>query len=105
MTALGSELIATNLFGLIFPLSNVYKFYLRGGKNTDERDDWAIVRAIRYVIAFLFGIAGATILIKLALWGMYMVTISYVTLLVLVVLNTWSIMFMVGQTEKTKRTD
>jgi hypothetical protein len=100
MVPLGSELIAINLFGLIFPLSNIYKFYFGGGKNSGDRDDWAILRAIRYIAAFLFGIAGGATLIKLALWGMYMVTVSYVGLLVLVVLNAWSIMFMVGQKEK-----
>jgi hypothetical protein len=101
MAALGSELVAINLFGLMFPLSNVYRYYFKGGKNNGERDDWAIARAIRYILAFLSGIVGAATLIRLALWGMYMVTASYVTLLVLVVLNTWSIMFMVGETENT----
>jgi hypothetical protein len=47
-------------------------------------------------------VSGVTTLIRLAWWGMYMVTASYVALLILVALNAWSIMFMVGETKKTK---
>jgi hypothetical protein len=98
MIVLGDELITINLFGLIFPLHNVYKFYLKGGRNAGKRGDWAITRAIRYIAALLIGVAGGAVLIRLAWWGMYMVTASYVILLISVVLNAWSIMFMVGVT-------
>jgi hypothetical protein len=98
MAILGGELVTINLFGLIFPLDNVYKFYLKGGRNAGKREDWAITRAIRYIAALLIGVAGGVVLIRMAWWGMYMVTASYVILLISVVLNAWSIMFMVGVT-------
>jgi hypothetical protein len=102
MFVLGWELVVINLFGMIFPLDNIYRFYLVGGKDAGERDDWAIMRAIRYSTTLLIGVAGGATLARLAWWGMYMVTASYVALLVLVALNAWSIMFMIGQTGKPK---
>jgi hypothetical protein len=51
------------------------------------------MRAIRYILAFLVGIAGGVTLIRQSVWGMYMVTASFVALLILVALNAWTIMF------------
>jgi len=91
LQALGVELIALNLFGLGFPLSDVYIFFK--SRNSGKSDDWAIMRAVRYIMAFLVGTAGGVALIRQSLWGMYMVTASYVALLILVALNAWAIMF------------
>jgi hypothetical protein len=92
MQALGVELIVINLFGMRFPLSNVYKFCFIS-RDSGKRDDWAIMRAVRYILAFLGGVAGGVVLIRQSLWGMYILTASYVALLILVALNAWSIMF------------
>jgi hypothetical protein len=92
MQALGMELIALNVFGLGFPLSNVYRFCFRD-RNAGKTHDWAIVRAIRYILVFLMGVAGGVAIIRQSLWGMYMVTAAYVAVLVLVALNAWTIMF------------
>jgi hypothetical protein len=92
LQALGVELIAINLFGMQFPLSNLYKFCLIS-RDSRKRDDWAIMRAVRYILAFLIGVAGGVVLIRQSLWGMYMLTASFVALLILVALNASSIMF------------
>ena len=60
-------------------------------------------RAIRYIAAFLFGLAGGVTLIGHMNWGMFLVTASYVILLITVVLNGWAIMLGVGQMEKTTK--
>ena len=91
--ALGVELIVLNLFGLGFPLTNVYRFCFRD-RTTGKTDDWAIVRAIRYILAFLIGAAGGVAILRQSLWGMYMVTAAYVAILVLVALNAWTIMLL-----------
>jgi len=92
MQALGVELIAINLFGLGFPFSNICSYWHKH-KNPDKSDDWAIMRAIRYIIAFLVGTAGGVALIRQSLWGMYLVTSTYVALFILVALNAWANMF------------
>jgi hypothetical protein len=43
-------------------------------------------------VAYLLGIAGGIALIQASHWGMYIVTVSYTTLLVTVVLGAWSTM-------------
>jgi hypothetical protein len=49
-------------------------------------------RGIVLSVAFLLGIAGGVALIQGSHWGMHIVTVSYTTVLVMVVLGTWSIM-------------
>ena len=58
-----------------------------------------ISRAIPFSVAYLLGIAGGIALIQGSRWGMYIVTVSYTTLLVTVVLGTWSIMLGLEQRE------
>jgi hypothetical protein len=90
--ALGVEIVAISMFGMVFPLGNIYRFCFKGG-NTGKKDDWAIMRAVRYILAFLVAVAGGATLIRQPLWGMYLVTASYVALLILIALNAWTIMF------------
>ena len=47
-------------------------------------------RAIPLSVSYLFGIAGGIALIQDSRWGMYIVTVSYTTLIVTVVLGAWS---------------
>ncbi len=47
----------------------------------------------------LIGAAGGAVLIAGGGWGMYLVTMSYIVLLVTVTLNAWSIM--IGLRQKT----
>jgi hypothetical protein len=99
---LGAELVAINCLGLWLPLNNIYNFFYKN-KEISRSGGWSISRAMRYILAFLFGLAGGAALIGHTNWGMYLVTASYVTLLITVVLNAWAIMLGVGQMEKTTK--
>jgi hypothetical protein len=54
-------------------------------------------RAIPLTVAYLLGFAGGMTLIQSSRWGMYIVTVSYTTLLVTVVLGAWSTMVGIEQ--------
>jgi hypothetical protein len=57
------------------------------------------------IICFLLGIVGGAVLIAHLNLGIYLVTVSCITLLVAVVLNAWSIMLGVGQAENRAKTN
>jgi hypothetical protein len=88
---LGAELVVLNLVGLWFPISTSYTFIYKHRDNS-HRGGMKMSRAIPFSVAYLLGIVGGIALIRGSHWGMYIVTISYTTLLVTVVLGTWSIM-------------
>ena len=105
MLIFGAELIAINLLGLLVPLRFIY---IRFNKSEDFHDGGGFgrgpwPRAISFIAIFLVGTAGGATLFEHSNWGIYLVTTSCVILLVTVVLNAWSIMVGVGQTEKVKR--
>ena len=56
--------------------------------------------AVTLTVAYLLGIAGGIALIQGFHWGMYVVTVSYTTLFVAVVLVTWAIMLGIEQREE-----
>ncbi|HEY5280842.1 MAG TPA: hypothetical protein VIJ67_13930 [Pseudolabrys sp.] len=99
---LGAEMVAINLLGLWLPLNNIYNYFYKN-KEASRSGGWAISRAIRYIVAFLFGLAGSAALIEHANWGMYLMTASYVFLLIAIVLNAWAIMLGIGQLEQTTK--
>ena len=89
--AFGIEVAALNALGLALPLSNIYTFVYKN-KAAAQPGGWAIGRALRYILAFVIGIAGGVLLIVNSVWGMYLVTVSFVLLLIAVIGNAWSIM-------------
>ena len=90
--ALSIEIVAVNLFGMGFPMRNVYRYCFEGRKSA-HKEDWAIMRAVRYIFGFSLGVAGGVALLRQSVWAMYLVTASSVTMLILVALNAWSLMF------------
>jgi hypothetical protein len=60
-----------------------------------------VFRALPLSGAYVLGVAGGIALIQGSHWGMYVVTVSYTTLLVTVVLGAWSTMLGMEQIEKT----
>jgi hypothetical protein len=88
---LGTELLVLNLVGLWFPISTSYTFIYKHRDNS-HRGGMKMSRAILLSAAYLLGIVGGIALIQGSRWGMYIVTISYTTLLVTVVLGAWSTM-------------
>ena len=95
---LGAELMVLNLVGLWFPISTSYTFIYKHRDNS-HRGGMKMSRAIPLSVAYLLGIAGGIALIQGSRWGMYIITVSYTTLLVTVVLGTWSIMLGLEQRE------
>ena len=93
---LGAELIALNLVGLWIALSTSYTFIYKH-RDDRHRGGMKMSRAIPLTVAYLLGIAGGIILIQSSRWGMYIVTVSYTTLLVTVVLGAWSTMVGIEQ--------
>jgi len=97
---LGAELIVLNLVGLWFPLSTSYTFFYKDRDNS-HRGGMKVFRALPLSGAYVLGVAGGIALIQGSHWGMYVVTVSYTTLLVTVVLGAWSTMLGMEQIEKT----
>jgi hypothetical protein len=95
---LGAELVVLNVVGLWFPISTSYTFLYKHRDNS-HRGGMKMSRAIPFSVAYLLGIAGGIVLIQGSHWGMYVVTISYTSLLVTVVLGTWSIMLGLEQNQ------
>src|SRR4029450_1826247 len=85
---LGAELMALNLVGLWIALSTSYTFIYKH-RDDSHRGGSKMSRAIPLTVAYLLGIAGGITLIQGSRWGMYIVTVSYTTLLVTVVLAAW----------------
>ena len=93
---LGAELMALNLVGLWIALSTSYTFIYKH-RDDRHRGGMKMSRAIPLTVAYLLGIAGGITLIQSSRWGMYIVTVSYTTLLVTVVLGAWSTMVGIEQ--------
>jgi hypothetical protein len=60
-----------------------------------------VSRSIEYGLAYLLGIVGGIGVVRGSQWGMYVVTVSYTTVLVVVVLSIWAIMLGIGRTEES----
>jgi hypothetical protein len=97
---LGIELALLNLVGLAIPLRNI--FVIRADWRGAHRAGFAFHRSLIFVFAFTSGVAGGAFLAIGSSWGLYLVTASYVALLVSVTLNAWAIMVGIGETEKKK---
>ena len=93
---LGAELMVLNLVGLWLPISTSYTFLYKQRDNS-HRGGMKMSRAITLSGAYLLGIAGGIALIQGSHWGMYIVPVSYTTLLVTVVLGAWSTMLGIEQ--------
>jgi len=96
---LGVELAALNTYGLLIPIRNMTFIYKH--RSSAMLGGFAIHRSIVFLFGFLVGIAGGISLAVDAKWGLYLITASYVSLLVFVSLNAWAIMLGVGTAEAT----
>ena len=93
---LGAEIVALNLVGLWFAVSTTYTFLYKH-RDDIHRGGMKISRAIPLTVAYMLGVAGGIALIQSSRWGMYIVTVSYTTVLVTVVLGAWSTMLGIEQ--------
>ncbi len=100
--ALGLEICALNLVGLTFPLRNFYR-YLYKDADAARRAGFIVYRGLTYALSYLIGIAGGFGIATGSKWGMYIVTASYTSLMVAVVIGAWAIMLGIGQTEALQK--
>jgi hypothetical protein len=98
---LGTELVLLNLIGGVIPLRNI--FTIMADWRGSHRAGFAFHRSLIFVFEFTSGVAGGAILALGSQWGMYLVTASYIALVVSVTLNAWAIMVGVGQAEMISR--
>jgi hypothetical protein len=98
---LGIELTFLNLAGLAIPLRNILVI-LKDWRGA-HRAGFAVHRSLIFVFSFASGIAGGAVLASGSTWGLYLVTASYVALLVSVTLNAWTIMVGIGLTEQNEK--
>ena len=99
---LGAELMVLNLVGLSLPISTTYTFVYKH-RIISRRVGMRMSRVVTPSVAYLLGVAGGIALIQGSHWGMYLVSVSYITLLVAVVLGTWSIMLGVERMEHREK--
>jgi hypothetical protein len=94
---LGVELLALNLWGLSFPIRLTYTAMM---KPAAKRGGYSIYRGAYFISGFVFGVAGSIAMIAGAEWGLYLVTICYVSSLIATVWNAWAMMLGIGQGER-----
>jgi hypothetical protein len=99
---LGAELTVLNLVGLSIPISTTYTFVFKH-RIISRRGGMKMSRVVTLSLAYLLGTAGGIALIQGSHWGMYLVSVSYITLFVGVVVWTWSIMLGVERMEQREK--
>src|SRR3974390_304550 len=95
IVALGVELIVLNSLGFLLPLSNFFNLYKR--QSFTSRGGFSVYRSATFITGFLLGVGGGVLLVVQWNLGLYVITASYLTLLVSVSMNAWLIMLGVGQ--------
>ena len=98
---LGVELTLLNLGGLAIPLRNTLVI-LSDWKGA-HRAGFSLHRSLILAAEFASGAAGGAVLALGFAWGLYLVTASYVALLVSVTLNAWTIMVGIGEMEERNK--
>jgi hypothetical protein len=100
---LSGTLVVANLAIIWIPIKNTY---LYGYKNLDvgQRGGWALWRGVGYLLALTAGIAGGALTLLSPNVGLYLITVSCGALLVIVALNSWSVLLGIGQMEQKIKT-
>ena len=94
---LGVELLLLNLWGAWFPISLTYTAMM---KSASRRGGYSIYRGLYFMSGFAFGLTGAIALIAGAAWGLYPVTIGYVSSVIACIWNAWVMMLGIGREER-----
>lgn len=94
---LGVELLLLNLWGAWFPVSLTCSAMM---KPASRRGGFSIYRGLYFMSGFAFGLVGAVALIAGAEWGLYPVTICYVSSVIACIWNAWVMMLGIGQEER-----
>jgi hypothetical protein len=94
---LGGELLLLNLWGLWFPVSLTYTAMM---KKAAGRGGYSIYRGVFFISGFVLGVAGSVAMAVGAEWGIYLVTVCYVSSLIATVWNAWAMMLGIGRGER-----
>jgi hypothetical protein len=100
MPALGIELLAVNIWGLSFPLTLLSKALKIPGAR--GRGGFSVHRAEFFIASYCLGIIGGVAIVAHREWGMYGVTLSYVSLLIASIWNGWKILQGIGRDERKR---
>jgi len=98
--AAGWEIAAVNMLGLWIPVTFTYRMLVKARAEA-RRGGWGVHRAAAYIMCYLLGAAGGLILVQ-SVNGLYVITASYILILVTVVLNAWRIMLGLSQPQKVR---
>jgi hypothetical protein len=101
---LSGTLIVANLAILWIPIKNTY-LYAYKNRDVGRRGGWAIWRGVAYLLSLAIGLAGAALAFPSPNVGLYLLTASYAALLVIVALNSWSILLGIGQMQRPENTE
>jgi len=102
MLVIGTELAAVNLIGLHLPLTFAYTYFVT---RKAIRRTFPIYPFVTYTSCYCAGLIGAIALIMRAGWGMYLISASYMTVLVAVALNGWIILLGLGLAETAAKAE
>ena len=94
---LGIELLIVNAWSLWIPVSLLLKAI--SIRKLNKRGGFSAYRAMFFISAYIVGIVGSVAMVIRADWGLYPVTLAYVSCLIATIWNAWNIMLGIGQTE------
>ena len=98
-TALGAEIAIANLFLFLMTFKVVFR-YVYQRRDLGKRGGYSDYRSATFLLAFLAGAIGGTLLFCHDLRGLYVVTAAYIVVLIAVALNSWSIMRGIGEVDR-----
>ena len=90
----GIELLIINVWSIWIPVSLLYK-----AARTGRRGGFSPYRAAFFIAGSAIGIVGSLALIAQKDWGLYPVTVGYISCLIATIWNAWNIMLGIGQTQ------
>jgi hypothetical protein len=99
--ALGFEIVVINLVGLWFVGRNFYNFF--NHPDISQHGGLRVYRGLVFVIAFLAGSAGGFAVFANQIWALYLVTASYVVVVVAAALTAWAVMLGIGHGETKEK--
>jgi hypothetical protein len=100
--SLGVGVMVLNSVGLLFPLLNLYNVLIN--RDFARLGGFSIYRILMFFSAFLMGVVAGILIAMENQLGLYLMTASYISLVVFVALNAWLIMLGVGKAEKGRET-
>jgi hypothetical protein len=100
---LSASLVVANVGFLWLAIRNTYLYTIKNSE-IGRSGGWRMWRGIAFILALAIGTAGAVVSFHSMNVGLYVVTASYIAVLVIVTLNAWSVLLGIGQAEQAPKT-